>query len=192
MEIDTDRGHTDGLECRLVLQTEPSDQVASDHTQTVLYVRHEPAGYRKAACAEVLGVAQSILHDRLVSVQPMSTPTVVREFLRLRLGGLEHEVFAMMLLDTNGRLKAYVELFRGTLTKTSVYPREVVKEALKHNAASVMFAHNHPSGSLQPSPADEMLTRLLKDALQLVDVRVMDHIIVSEGGALSFAEKGLI
>jgi DNA repair protein RadC len=122
----------------------------------------------------------------------MANPAAVRDLLRLRLGGLTHEVFAVLLLDAQNQLIDCVELFRGTLTQTSVYPREVVKLVLRHNAAAVIFAHNHPSGVTDPSQADETLTRTLKQALALVDVRVLDHFIVGGSAALSFAERGLI
>jgi DNA repair protein RadC len=105
---------------------------------------------------------------------------------------LEHEVFAVLFLDAQNRLIAYEELFRGTLTQTSVYPREIVKAALKHNAAGLILAHNHPSGVAEPSLQDQALTRTLAEALALVDVRVMDHFVVAGGGTVSFAERGLI
>jgi DNA repair protein RadC len=123
----------------------------------------------------------------------LAAPATVRDFLRLKLAGLPHEVFMVLLLDSQNHLIDDVELFRGTLNQTSVYPREVVKLALKGNAASVMFAHNHPSGVLEPSSADIMLTRMLKDALALIDVRVLDHFIIAgPTPPLSFAERGLI
>jgi len=114
-------------------------------------------------------------------------------FLRLHLAGLDHEVFFALWLDAQNRLIAAEELFRGTLTQTSVYPREVVKRALAHNAAAVVLAHNHPSGVAEPSAADGLLTRELKQALALVDVRVLDHFIVTgQAQPLSFAERGLL
>jgi DNA repair protein RadC len=119
-----------------------------------------------------------------------TSPQVVRDFLRLKLGALEHEVFAVLLLDAQNRLIDYQEMFRGTVTQTSVYPREVVKEALSRNAAAAIFAHNHPSGVAEPSHADETLTRTLKQALGLVDVRVLDHFIVAGDAIQSFAESG--
>ena len=123
----------------------------------------------------------------------LSDPASVRDFLRLRLAGLPHEVFMVLALDAQNRLIEAVELFRGTLTQTSVYPREVVKLALERNAAAVIFAHNHPSGFAEPSTADETLTRTLKSALALVDVRVLDHFIVAGTVMpLSLAERGLI
>lgn len=120
-------------------------------------------------------------------------PATVRDFLRLRLANLDHEIFMVLLLDAQNRLIDDVQLFRGTLTQTSVYPREVVKLALTANAAAVVFAHNHPSGVAEPSTADEVLTRSIKSALALVDVRVLDHFIVAGTATpLSFAERGLL
>jgi DNA repair protein RadC len=116
----------------------------------------------------------------------------VRDLLRLRLAGLPHEVFVCLQLDAQHRVIAFEELFRGTLTQTSVYPREVVKAALRANAAAVIFAHNHPSGVAEPSHADEILTRSLKSALALVDVQVLDHFIVAGTRIMSFAERGLL
>jgi DNA repair protein RadC len=120
------------------------------------------------------------------------TPGAVKQYLQLHLAQRGHEVFAVLFLDSQNRLIALEELFRGTLTQTSVYPREVVLHALKHQAAAVVLAHNHPSGTVQPSRADEALTQTLKAALALVDVRVLDHVIVGPGQALSMAEKGLL
>ncbi len=125
--------------------------------------------------------------------QPLLTsPGAVRDYLRLRIGKREHEVFLGIWLDAQHRAIAFEELFRGTLTQTSVYPREVVKAALAVNAAAVIFAHNHPSGVAQPSQSDELLTRNLKEALSLVDVKVLDHFIVAGTAALSMAERGLL
>lgn len=122
----------------------------------------------------------------------LNSPSRVREFLVHRLAGLPHEVFVAMFLDAQNRVIAIEELFRGTLTQTSVYPREVVKAALRTNAGAIIFAHNHPSGVAEPSHADETLTQALKQALALVDVRVLDHFIVAGTKTLSFAERGLL
>ena len=122
----------------------------------------------------------------------LTSPGAVRDFLKLRLAGLPHEVFVCIQLDAQHRVIAIEELFRGTLTQTSVYPREVVKASLRANAAAVIFAHNHPSGVAQPSQADELLTRTLKEALALVEVKVLDHFIIAGTSALSFAERGLL
>ena|SRR5258708_4990619 len=136
--------------------------------------------------------ALRILEERIRSGASLTSPTAVREYLRLLLHGREHEVFVCIWLDAQHRVLAMEELFRGTLTQTSVYPREVVKAGLHQNAAAVIFAHNHPSGIAQPSQADELLTRNLRDALSLVDVKVLDHFIVAGAHAISFAERGLL
>ena len=122
----------------------------------------------------------------------LASPQQVRDYLCLKLGALTREVFMVLFLDAQNRVLVQEELFAGTLTQTSVYPREVVKRALHHNAASVIFAHNHPSGIAQQSRADELLTTVLKQALALVDVRVLDHFIVAGNNTLSFAERGLL
>lgn len=122
----------------------------------------------------------------------LSSPGVVRDYLRMMLGDKPHEVFAVVFLNAQNRVIATEEMFRGTLTQTSAYPREVLIEALKYNAASVILCHNHPSGSAEPSRADEALTQTLKAALAMVDVRVLDHVIVTRTAALSFAERGVI
>ena len=122
----------------------------------------------------------------------LSTPEVVRDYLRLLLGDRPHEVFAVVFLDAQHRVLDAIELFRGTLTQTSVYPREVVMEALARNAGAVILAHNHPGGHTEPSTADEALTQTLKSALALVDVRVLDHFVVTRNTSVSFAEHGLL
>jgi DNA repair protein RadC len=122
----------------------------------------------------------------------MDSPQALRDWLRLYCAGLEHEVFLVLYLDAMHRLIEAQELFRGTLTQTSVYPRELVKGALLHNAAAVAVAHNHPSGQAEPSRADEFLTQTLKSALTLVDVRVLDHFVVAGDNVVSFAERGLL
>lgn len=122
----------------------------------------------------------------------LTSPTAVRDYLRLLLHNRQHEVFVVVFLDAQNRVIAAEELFRGTLTQTSVYPREVVKEALARNAAGVILCHNHPSGVAEPSFQDQALTRSLSEALALVDVKVLDHFIVAGANALSFAERGLL
>lgn len=122
----------------------------------------------------------------------LNSPRDVKDYLRLLLGGRQQEVFVALFIDAQHQLIAAEELFHGTLTQTSVYPREVVKRALAHNAAAVMLCHNHPSGRAEPSSADRMLTDVLKQALALVDVRVLDHFIVGDESTFSFAERGLI
>ena len=137
-------------------------------------------------------LARRVLKEEISSRDALSSPRAVRDYLRLALAGREQEVFVVLLLDAQHRVTASEELFRGTLTQTSVYPREVVKCALKHNAAAVIFAHNHPSGVAEPSHADEILTRSLKAALALVDIQVLDHFIVAGSRTMSFAERGLL
>lgn len=137
--------------------------------------------------------ALSILERRMRRAgEALTSPKDVFDYFRLRIGALEREVFHVALLDTQNRLIHTEELFRGTLSQTSVYPREVVKLVLQYNAATVLFAHNHPSGNVEPSNADILLTERLKRALELVDVRVLDHVIVSPFAATSFAERGLL
>jgi DNA repair protein RadC len=140
----------------------------------------------------IVAGALRILQERARYGSALTSPAAVRDYLRLAIAGKEHEVFMCIWLDAQYRVLAFEEAFRGTLTQTSVYPREVVKAALKHNAAAVLFAHNHPSGVAQPSQADELLTRSLKEALALVGVKVLDHFIVAGDQALSFSERGLL
>lgn len=132
------------------------------------------------------------LREALRRGDVLSSPAVVRDFLRVTLEGRDHEVFLVVFMDAQNRVIAAEEMFRGTLTQTSVYPREVVKRSLFHNAGAVIFAHNHPSGIAEPSRADEALTQALKQALALVDVKVLDHFVVGTGCCMSFAERGLI
>lgn len=141
----------------------------------------------------VLELARRALREEISAGDALSSPRAVRDWLRLTLAALPHEVFMVLLLDAQNRLVAAEELFRGTLTQTSVHPREVVKLALSHNAAGAILAHNHPSGVAEPSRADEALTLALKQALALVDVKLLDHFIVAGGAEpLSFAERGLL
>lgn len=147
-----------------------------------------PAKY--AQLQAVLEMARRALAEEMRCGDALSSPTAVRDYLRLRLQGLAHEVFMAVYLDAQNRVLATEELFRGTLTQTSVYPREVVKRALAHNAGGIILAHNHPSGVAEPSQADHWLTDQLKHALALVDVKVLDHFIVAGGRGFSFAEQG--
>ncbi len=136
--------------------------------------------------------ALAILARRIYATDTLAAPGAVRDYLRLLLAGREHEVFVAVLLDAQNRVLSCEELFRGTLTQTSVYPREVVKVALAANAGAVIFAHNHPSGVSEPSRADELLTQQLKSALALVDIKVLDHFVVAGGESMSFSERGLL
>ena len=147
---------------------------------------------KRAELVAVLELARRALAQQLTQKPLFNTPQAVRDYLQLQLGGLHHEVFAVLFLDSQHGLIALEEMFRGTLTQTSVYPREVVKQALTLNASSVVLAHNHPSGTAQPSRADEALTHTLKAALALVDVRVLDHFVVTASQAVSMAELGLV
>ena len=148
-----------------------------------------------AKCAQVQAateMARRALHEKISRGNVLNSPTAVRDYLRLKMQSLPHEVFMALFLDAQNRVITIEELFRGTLTQTSVYPREVVKRALHHNAGAVILAHNHPSGVAEPSHADETLTQALRQALALVDIRVLDHFIVAGSGVLSFAERGLL
>lgn len=160
-------------------------------TDTLL-VRDVDGMYRPARAEEVLSHARRVLANRVRRGATMSSPQAVKDHLRMELGALEHEVFCVLFLDAQHRIIALKQMFRGTVSQTSVYPREVVKEALAVNAAAVILAHNHPSGSVEPSLADEFLTQTLKTALALVDVRVLDHLVVAGADVCSFAERGLI
>jgi DNA repair protein RadC len=154
------------------------------------------AADRDALVSYKLAVARELLlrdlAERMKAEPILTAPGTVRDWLRLYCANLEHEVFIILLLDSQNRLIEAQELFRGTLSQTSVYPREVVKYTLARNAAAVLFAHNHPSGVAEPSRADELLTQNLKQALALVDVRVLDHFVVAGTSTVSFAERGLI
>jgi len=147
---------------------------------------------KRAQFAAALELARRSIEGRLKATSALTSPGAVRDFLRMTLGRQPHEVFVCLWLDAQHRVIGCEESFRGTLTQTSVYPREIVKAGLKANAAAVIFAHNHPSGAAQPSRADELLTRNLKDALALVEIKVLDHFVVAGSQAISFAERGLL
>ena len=147
---------------------------------------------KRAQFEAVIELARRSIAEGLKEKSTLTSPGAGRDYLRLALGGRPHEVFVCLWLDAQHRVIDFEEPFRGTLTQTSVYPREIVKAALARNAAAVIFAHNHPSGAAQPSQADELLTRNLKEALALVEVKVLDHFIVAGNQAISFAERGLL
>jgi DNA repair protein RadC len=149
-------------------------------------------GIREASFQEVLEAARLALAKRVRKGTGFTSPRVTADFLRVRLGSLEHEVFCIVFLTKRHQFIACENLFRGTIDGASVYPREVLKAALKHNAAAVILAHNHPSGISDPSAADETITHRLCEALALIDVRVLDHIIIAGGDTFSFAESGLL
>jgi DNA repair protein RadC len=155
----------------------------------------ETLGLGRAKAAQLLAalaVAKRALDSEMRRRDNLNSPAAVRDYLRLTLRSRDREIFVAVYLDAQNRVVEVEELFSGTLTQTSVYPREVVRLALRHNAAAVIFAHNHPSGLAEPSRADELLTQALKQALALVDVKVLDHFIVAGNNALSFAERGLL
>ena len=142
---------------------------------------------------EVISMAVAIINHRFgMKRASLNSPSMVRDYMKLTLTSKEHEVFVCVFIDAQNRVIAVEELFRGTLTQTSVYPREVVKAALQHNCAAVILAHNHPSGLAEPSHADQCLTTSLKQALAVVDVKVLDHFIIAGDSALSFAERGML
>ena len=147
---------------------------------------------KRAQFAAAIELARRSLAEKLKESAALTSPGAVRDYLRLKLGGRKEEAFVCMWLDAQHRVIDVEEAFTGTLTQTSVYPREIVKSALRYNAAAVIFAHNHPSGVAQPSQSDELLTRNLKEALALVEVKVLDHFIVAGHQAISFAERGLL
>jgi len=150
-------------------------------------------GLAKAAQLHAgIELARRALEEEVRELDSLNSPDAVRRFLRLELEGRTREMFLVLLLDAQNRVIHVAELFSGTLTQTSVYPREVVKCALDRNAASVIFAHNHPSGVAEPSQADRLLTETLRKALALVDIKVLDHVVVGAGAITSFAERGLI
>jgi DNA repair protein RadC len=157
-----------------------------------LFIQSEEGGSRLATGDEIIAAAREQISHRIRRGTTLSSPKATRDFLSLKLGTLEREVFAVIFLDKRHRLISYQEMFQGTIDGASVHPREVVKEALRRNAASVILAHPHPSGVAEPSHADEAITARLRDALSLVDIRVLDHIIVAGGDTTSFAERGLL
>jgi len=153
------------------------------------YCVDRPANQRLLAARELI---KRSLAEGFRNSDALTSPQSVRDYLRISLMGRGHEVFMVLFLDAQHRLIEAEEMFRGTLTQTSVYPREVVKRSLYFNAAAVIFAHNHPSGVAQPSQADELLTRSLREALALVDIRVLDHFVIGGNAVMSFAERGLL
>ena len=154
-----------------------------DHTYTAL---------ADLSAADIVAMARRILGHRFRRGACLASPRDTRDFLQLELSQLEQEVFCCLFLDNRHRVITFEKLFFGTIDGASVHPREVVKKALKHNAAAIILAHNHPSGIPEPSRADQRLTRRLTDALALVDIRVLDHLVIGDGEAVSFAERGLI
>ena len=159
------------------------------HTDVAQQVPSSSVGAKLMAARELVRRA---LAETMRERDMLASPAAVRDYLRIMLAQRDHEVFMVLFLDAQNRVIAPEEMFRGTLTQTSVYPREVVKRALSLNAAAVILAHNHPSGVAEPSRADEFLTQSLRSALALVDIRVLDHIVIAGSNATSFAERGLL
>jgi DNA repair protein RadC len=147
---------------------------------------------KRAQLVAVLEMARRALTQELTETTVMNSPNAVKQYLQLELAQLKHEVFAVLFLDAHNRLLSYQPMFRGSLSQTMVYPREVAKTALALGADGVVLAHNHPGGTVKPSQADMKLTRTLQEALALIDVSVRDHIIVAQGKYLSMAEEGLL
>lgn len=167
-------------------------QLSFSSLDDALLVRDAQGRYLPASVDQILEAARQAIEQKMQRGAEFTSPVLVKEYLRTKLVGFEHEVFAVLFLDTRHRLIEYAEMFRGTIDSASVYPREVVKEALRLNAAAVIVSHNHPSGNPEPSGADRALTQQLTQALALVDVRVLDHVIVAGHTTTSFAERGLI
>ncbi|MHB8425145.1 MAG: RadC family protein [Gammaproteobacteria bacterium] len=158
-----------------------------------IFIRDTEGNYsmnRPAKAEEIIELAETILRERVERGQALTDPAAVKRWLITRLSDRPHEVFCVLYLDNRHRVIAFEELFRGTLDGASVHPREVVKQALQHNAAAVIFVHNHPSGIAEPSDADRRLTQRLKDALALMDIRTLDHFVIGGVEAVSFAERG--
>lgn len=175
---------------RVLLGAKTAERLlAKDLLQMFLGTEEDGVPPRIVAARELMRRA---LEEECRFRNTLASPQAVRDYLKLLFSAKEHEVFVVLCLDAQHRVIATEELFQGTLTQTSVYPREVVKCVLRHNAAAAIFAHNHPSGVAQPSQADELLTRQLKEALALVDVKVLDHFIIAGTANLSFAERGLL
>lgn len=157
-----------------------------------LLVRDDQGRYVQASAEQILAAAREAIQTKFQRGASFTSTDVVKEYLSAKLVGLESEVFAVLFLDSQHRLIEYVELFQGTIDGAAVYPREVAKAALRLNAAAVIFAHNHPSGNPEPSSADKSITKRLTEALALLDVRALDHIVVGGETAVSFAERGLL
>ena len=167
-------------------------QLSFSSFDTSLMVRNSQGRYLLATADQILEAARQAIEHKMQRGASFSSPAAVKEYLCAKLGGFEHEVFAVLFLDTQHRLIEYAEMFHGTIDSASVYPREVVKETLRLNAAAVIISHNHPSGNPEPSAADKAMTAQLRQALALVDVRTLDHIIVAGSRTTSFAERGLL
>ncbi|KSJ03914.1 DNA repair protein RadC [Pseudomonas aeruginosa] len=167
-------------------------QLSFSSFDSTLLVRDERGHYLPASADVILEAARQVIGQKMQRGTDFDSPATVKTYLRTKLAGFEHEVFAVLFLDTRHRLIDYAEMFRGTIDSAQVHPREVVKEALRRNAAAVILSHNHPSGDPTPSAADRALTVRLKQALDLVDVRLLDHVVVGGDATVSLAERGWI
>lgn len=164
----------------------------SSLSDTSLLVRDARGHYLPATAEQILLAARQVVDQKMQRGANFGSPADVKAYLTAKLAGLDHEVFVVLFLDNHHRLIEYVEMFRGTLDGASVHPREVVKEALQRNAAAVIFAHPHPSGKPEPSQADKLITRQLREALALIEVRLLDHFVVAGNDTVSLAERGLL
>jgi len=167
-------------------------QLSFPSFDSTLMVRDAQGRYLPASADDILEAARQVIDQKMQRGAELTSPAAVKKYLRIKLAGFEHEVFAVLFMDTRHRLIEYREMFRGTIDGASVYPRELVKEALRCNAAAVIVSHNHLSGNPEPSAADRTLTERLKQALGLVDVRVLDHVIVAGSSTTSFSGRGLL
>ena len=170
----------------------PADSRYSPSNASQLFVCDSDGNYLAAPDDRVIDAARQVVERFVSKGMKLNTPNRVREFLWLKLAGYDHEVFGAIFMDTQHRVIEFSELFHGTLDSASVYPREVVKAALHHNAGAVIFTHNHPSGEPDPSDADRRITQRLQEALGLIEVRVLDHIVVGGSDSVSFAERGYL
>jgi DNA repair protein RadC len=193
------------MEQRIVIPDRPYAGYSTTDLSAMLLDGAQTNALQDSACSAphdsarldtLIEIGRELLERRLLAAchdtPVLESPTVVRNFLKTRLAAREHEVFMVLFLNVQHRLIACEEMFSGTLSQTSVYPREVAKKALQFNSSAVILAHNHPSGTPEPSRADEALTRALANALALIDVRVLDHIVVGAASSVSFAERGLL
>jgi DNA repair protein RadC len=162
-----------------------------DMSSKALYTTNA-GGYREATLEEIMAGARAALNRRMRKGTVMDSPKATADYLMARLAERDFETFTLLHLDSRHRLIACQELFRGTIDGASVHPREVVKESLKHGSAAIIIAHNHPSGVAEPSQADEMITKRLHEALALVDIRVLDHVVIAKADYVSFAARGLL
>lgn len=162
------------------------------NTTEKLYVLNEEGSYNEATSSQILATAREVADLLVMNKQPLNNPDLVKNFLIGKLAGLEHEIAAIVFLDSQFQLIRYIEMFHGTLNQASVYPREIAKTALRLNASSVIMSHNHPSGNAEPSMADRKLTKQMQKILGLLDIKLLDHVLVAGANSLSFAQLGYL